>query len=293
MEQRTNPACVICEATARSSGTKGEYTYYRCQSCKHFFVWPMPTPAALAEIYREDYFSGAGDGFGYVDYDRDKMPMIPTFEKYLDVIAKYGPHSGRMLDIGAATGFFLDLARNRGWTVHGVEPSDYAASLGRSKGIPVVTGTLDQLPPGLEKFDVVTMWDVIEHLTEPEEALRSVHGFLKPGGLLVINTPDSGSLMAKVLGTKWHLVVPPEHLNLFHRKSLRFLLEKNGFDLLLDTTVGKQFTPQYIFQTLAHWQKLSIWQKLSDGLKGHAINRLAIPINLRDNMFVLAKARAA
>ena len=95
-----------------------------------------------------------------------------------------------------------------------------------SKGLRVLTGTIDtcDFPPGF--FDVVTAWDVVEHMPNPLGPFEKIRDLLKPGGLLVINTPDSGCLLARMLGKQWHLVVPPEHLNLFHRRSLKIALER-------------------------------------------------------------------
>jgi SAM-dependent methyltransferase len=247
-------------------------------------------PADHLRIYSENYFSGADQGFGYVDYDKDKQAMIPTFQEYLDRIEKLNPTKGKMLDIGAATGFFLDLARQRGWEPHGVEPSDHAASIGRAKGIDVITGTLDDCRFPDHFFDVITLWDVIEHLPEPRKALATVRRLVKPKGIIVINTPDSGSMLSKTLGTKWHLVVPPEHLNLFHRKSLQLLLEESGFSVLQTDTIGKRFTIQYVTQTLAHWTKMKVWEKTADYLRSKSFGAWGVPINLRDNMFMLARA---
>ena len=112
---------------------------------------------------------------------------------------------------------------------------------------------------------------------------------LKPGGLLAINTPDSGSALARMLGTKWHLVVPPEHLNLFHRKSLRRLIEETSFEIVAEGNIGKKYTVQYVFETLYHWQKLKLWGIAAKGLRHRSLGERGIPINLRDNMFLIAR----
>ncbi len=281
-------ACPICESGAAAVGQKHSYRLYRCSHCGHLFVWPMPDNHL--GIYLQDYFQGSRDGgFGYVDYDRDKLPMVPTFERYLDLLQRTGATGGTMLDIGAATGFFLDIARRRGWKAYGVEASDYAASVARSKGLDVMTGVLEDYNTAPDFFDAITAWDVIEHLHCPRNTVRKIHNVLKPGGLLAINTPDAGSALAKALEIKWHLVIPPEHLNLFHRKSLRHLLEENGFEILLEDKIGKTFTLQYIFQTLFHWQKLAIWGWVANHLQQRSVGQWGIPINLRDNMFVIAR----
>lgn len=288
--ENANVACTICRSGATSIGEKNSYKLYRCTQCGHLFVWPMSDNHH--GIYLQNYFQGSREaGFGYVDYDRDKLPMVPTLERYLDLLQRNGATGGAMLDIGAATGFFLEIARRRGWKPYGVELSDYAASIARSKGLDVMTGVLEDYPVHANFFDVITAWDVLEHLPSPKNTVQKIHQVLRPGGLLAINTPDAGSALARFLGVRWHLVIPPEHLNLFHRKSLRYLLEENGFEILVEDKIGKTFTLQYILQTLFHWQKLAIWGRAANHLQQRSMGKWGIPINLRDNMFVIARKK--
>jgi len=182
------------------------------------------------------------DGFGYVDYDQDKSKMTSTFEHYLDILATDGSEIGDMLDVGAATGFFLDLARNRGWRTVGVEPSEFAVSVAKGKGLDVRQGIVEDLAIPDNSFDVITMWDVIEHVNAPRASLAAAFRLLRPGGVLAINTPDSGSTLARLLGLRWHLVVPPEHLVLFHQESLRRLLAESNFEVTSIKRIGKRFT---------------------------------------------------
>lgn len=280
-------ACAVCRGGAVAAGRKRGFDLYRCSDCGHLFVWPNPLDHL--KIYSDQYFSGAEGGFGYTDYDADKRPMEPTFREYLRRIEEVTGKIGTLLDVGAATGFFLDLARQRGWKTCGVEPSEYAAERARAKGLDVCTGTLANCDLRAATFDVVTMWDVIEHVPDPRGALLDVSRVLKPKGVLAINTPDSGSFIARVLKTNWHLVVPPEHLNLFNRSSLRLLLGEQDFEVLQATTIGKKFTLQYAVQTLAHALKLRPLESAALALRRRGVGLWGIPINLHDNVFVLAR----
>ncbi|MEI9811590.1 MAG: class I SAM-dependent methyltransferase [Acidobacteriota bacterium] len=239
--------CRICGTAAALAGVKNEFSLYRCGSCGFLFVHPLPDDTLA--IYNDDYFQGAGGGHGYMDYDRDKEPMRPTFEQYLVRMQQALGKPGRVLDVGAATGFFLDIARQKGWDTAGVA-SDFAARLGRKKGLDVRTGILQDATFPDASFDAVTLWDVIEHLSDPEKAVRDVRRLLKPGGLFALNTPDADSLWAKTTGMNWHLIVPPEHIHLFGRRSAVKLLDTCGFEPLTVTTIGKTFTIQYVLQTL-------------------------------------------
>lgn len=282
--------CTICLAPARFLGKKNSFDMYRCGECGTYFPWPLPTQEQTLEIYSEDYFSGAAAGSGYVDYDRDKQPMIPAFQRYLDRIEHYYPGRGTMLDIGAATGFFLKIAQARNWNVVGVEPSAHASGQGRRAGLDIRTGIFTKGLFPRESLDVITMWDVIEHVAEPKVLVEAALDALKPGGILALNTPDSKSVLARALKAQWHLVVPPEHLFLLNPDSLKALLGR--FEILETGRIGKRFTMQYVFETLYHWQKLGIWDRLHKMVQDNAAGRFELPINLRDNIFMLARKSA-
>ena len=130
--------CPICDSVDSIFFTnKKGYDLYKCISCKLLFTFPVPDSS---KVYDDSYFSGAEKGFGYVDYDLDKEPMTPTFNKYLDLLSGFGKTNGDLLDIGCATGFFIKLAKNKGFKVIGIEFSDYAAKKGRDSGLNVITG---------------------------------------------------------------------------------------------------------------------------------------------------------
>lgn len=305
---RDGLSCMVCGGVLHKPyADKNGYHMRKCAACGLVSVFPLPKDDESAAVYAKDYFSGASKGFGYVDYDADKEAMRPVFVRYLAHIERLLPSAkagaagsragsgksvGRLMDIGAATGFFVALANGRGWEASGIEISEYAAGLARSRGLDVKTGTLDgfaAFPAG--SFDLVTMWDVIEHMPDPSKDLARAWDLLKKGGLLAINTPDSGSLYARIMGSRWHLLVPPEHIWYFNRKSLKSLLDENGFEALEIGCVGKLFTLEYVLHTLYRWQKLGLWRSLLSYAEKHAVGKLAVPINLRDNMFVLARKR--
>ncbi len=275
--------CPLCESFDTNYFCKKRgFDLYKCKNCKLLFIFPLPKSI---ELYDSSYFTGAEKGFGYVDYDADKEPMIPTFHKYMDIIGKLGKTSGKLLDIGAATGFFVNIAKGRGFDALGVELSDYAANIGRNKGLNVITGDLKDQKFAPESFDVVTMFDVIEHVPYPKETIAEVSKILKKGGLLIINTPDAESLWAKVLGKNWPLIMPPEHIHYFSEDNISKYLLKDGFKKKLSTKIGKKFTLQYVIKMLHKWIGWSIFQ--SKLLTASFYSKIYLPINLRDNFFMI------
>lgn len=260
----------------------------RCSSCRLIFVWPAP--GNLTEIYSESYFKRAAKNegenkFGYVDYEKDKRAMQETFSRYLDKISNLDS-GGRIFDVGAATGYFLDMARERGWATGGIEISAYAANMAKNKGHDIFLGDLKELMIE-EKYDVVTMWDVLEHLSNPDGYLKSVHGILKDGGILAINTINSSSFWARLLGRNWHAILPPEHLFYYSVKSLNILLGNNGFKIIESSKIGKKFTLSYICKVLSCRYHLPFLGKLSDFFDKPGF-KIGVPVNLRDNIFIVA-----
>lgn len=280
--------CPICQSEKNKFfGEKNKYKLYRCIDCRLVFVWPIP--GNLSTLYQEEYFKAneGGQEHGYTDYDQDKEKMKQVFVKYLERIEKLC--GGRKIfDVGAATGFFLVLAKERGWQTAGTEISRYAAKVAQTKGENVVYGRLPEIKTD-NKYDAVTMWDVLEHLDNPKEYVQAAGNLLLKGGLLVVNTIDKDSLWAKIWGKHWHLIVPPEHLFYYSRKSLEILFETSGFKIIKTEKIGKKFSLSYIFRILYNWQRFSAWFKLSLFFDRPWWRRFSIPINLRDNIFIIAK----
>lgn len=280
--------CPICGSDKTSFYCKkNNHSLHICGACQSGFIWPLPE--ATEEIYKENYFKKGKEKkeFGYSDYDTDKEPMKIIFEDYLKEAEKLT--SGRKIfDIGAATGYFLDLAKKRGWETFGSDISKYAAEIAGQRGHKVIYGDLVNAKID-EQYDVVTLWDVLEHLKDPGKYLKIANKILADSGILFINTVNIQSTWAKLLGKRWHLIVPPEHLFYFSPQSLKLLLEKAGFEILSMNSQGKKFTLAYIFKTLYSWQGLGIWNGLSNFFDKKFLNKFYIPVKLGDNILIVAK----
>lgn len=282
------PVCHICGSRdVRFFCEKNGYKLYDCSNCDLTFVHPIPDD--LEAIYSEEYFKNSGkkETSGYTDYDKDKEPMRPVFELYLKKLAVLTP-GRKIFDVGAATGYFLDIAKSHGWKTFGSELSDYAVNEGRRRGHDITKGSIIGVTLK-EKMDAITLWDVLEHVDDPRGYLRAVNQMLADGGMLAINTVDRSSFWARLLGSRWHLIAPPEHLYYYAPKNLEHLLREIGFEMLEVTKVGKKFSPAYIFKMLASWQGLSFWNWCARMTDNRFFRTFSIPINLRDNVFVLAR----
>jgi SAM-dependent methyltransferase len=143
---------------------------------------------------------------------------------------------GRLLDLGCATGFFLNsisqILPRSNWELYGVEVNPVAAHLARRQfNLNIFTGTLKEAAYPDEYFNAVTMWDVLEHLHDPLGSLQEIYRILKPEGILVIRVPNLGSRWARWFGRYWAGLEPPRHLYVFDRYTLSQLLSRAGFTI--------------------------------------------------------------
>jgi SAM-dependent methyltransferase len=168
--------------------------------------------------YTDDYFSG-GHADGYADYRGAEPVLRREFANTVDFIRRHCD-GGRLLDLGCAYGFFLQEAK-RFYDVGGIEIAEDAAAYCRQQGLRVLTGVADEA--NLAQFgmvDVIVLLDVIEHLPSPQETLALCARHLNPGGVIVITTGDFAAPYARLAGTRWRLMTPPQHLWYFTRESV-------------------------------------------------------------------------
>lgn len=288
MKKNKKLTCPIClNKISKLFVIKNGYKLYRCENCQFLFVWPIPQD--YVKIYQENYFCGSESGFGYSDYNGDKEILLENFKKYLKILNRFSLKKGRLLDVGAANGIFVELANSYGWSASGIEIAEDASKISRNNKLKIVTGNFENYNFPKNNFDVITFWDVLEHFSNPEIVIKKAFHSLKSGGILAINTPDSASLPARIFGKKWHLIVPPEHLNYFNLKSLEIIFKRNNFKIIYKNRVCKKFSLQYIFKTLSSWHKFFIWKKIYKYLSKKKLGSLGVKINTYDNIFVIAK----
>ncbi|MBN1178626.1 MAG: class I SAM-dependent methyltransferase [Anaerolineae bacterium] len=193
----------------------------QCHRCGLVYTNPRQNGSHILETYEavEDPL-----------YLEERQGRVLTFERHLRPLERLtGRPDGRMLlDVGAYTGVFVEIAACHGWDAWGVEPSHWAVGEARQRGLNVLQGTVGSASLPEAAFDVVTMWDVIEHLTDPLAELRHAYRLLRPGGLLVVHTIDIGSLFARVMGARWPWLMEM-HVYYFDRRTLRAMLERAGF----------------------------------------------------------------
>lgn len=217
---------------------KNGYHIYENLNTGLLFVYPLPSQEDLNQIYKESYFE-RGRKYTPPGGDRTTDPQLVNDVKKLELIRE---HNGgkRLLDVGSAMGGFMKVASEAGYSVEGVEISRYGAEYTRTElGLPVHACSLSEATLPSNSFDVVTMWDVIEHLPDPLTCLMEVSRVLRPGGLCFITTGDVSSWYARRLGKRWHLMTPPQHLFYFTPNALKGALAMHDMSAIDITWKGK------------------------------------------------------
>jgi 2-polyprenyl-3-methyl-5-hydroxy-6-metoxy-1,4-benzoquinol methylase len=229
--------CRICSATdLRPHFTVRQSALDRCKFCDFIQVREQPSAEELRALYADGFFKRG-------KYD-DDFAQRKEGERRLGWLARAGLAPGaRVLDAGCATGDFLALAGDR-YEMWGLDVSAFATELARAKNprcaARIFTGFVEEQRFDPASFDAIVMWDVIEHVWDPRAVLRKLLVHLRPGGALLLSTPDIGALTARLLGRRWAFMTPPEHLGFFNRRSLRFLLERElGLCIARSASRGK------------------------------------------------------
>ena len=215
----------------------------RCLTCDAVFRAVAVGEEELQALYNEEYFLRTWPGsLGrfFQDFDPDRYHKTRFFKKQLKHCERLVGRPGRLLDVGCANGVFVWLAKEAGWEAEGVELSPFAAEWGRKQfGVTIHERAVEDLAPA-PVYDVITLWDTLEHVPHPKGLLHACYQRLQPGGHLVVLTPDHQSLVNLLVHTA-HRLAPRatlplldklyhhDHLTYFDRNSLALNLIEHGF----------------------------------------------------------------
>jgi SAM-dependent methyltransferase len=252
----------------------GGYRYQVCPSCGTGSVAPLPSQAEVRDLYGSAYFEGGVPG-GYSDYARDEALHRRNARLRLEVIAKAGASApGRIVDVGCATGFFLEEAREAGWSVCGVDLSDHARRAVASRGMQAYA---DLGPIPQAECDVICFSQILEHARDPVAMLREAHAKLRPGGLLFLETWDFASVTARLFGRRWQQIHPPTVLHLFTGRGLEQMLEQAGFS---DATKWRAL--KFVSVDLVGKLAQERWGRRPEGRLAKRLGGLSLPYFLDD-----------
>lgn len=262
----------------------------RCPRCDHRQTEPMPDDAVLERAYAgaasEDYID---EEAGQRETARRALARIEAFLEPLPIPHNGGPRHRTLLDLGCWVGFLLAEAAERGWDAVGVEPSEFASAYARDRlDLDVRTGELLTTPLPLQYFDAIVMGDVIEHLPRPAEALERIAALLRPRGIVWMALPDAGSLVARGLRARWWSVIPT-HVQFFTRRSIRTLLEREGWTVLAIETAPKAFSVRYYLERIGGYSPPLARALVRAARSARLAERMWAP-DFRDRMAVVARA---
>ena len=224
--------CPVCEGQRQVRVVEHNGLHVvRCPVCGQQFVWPVPSDTQLAAIYDQAYYQGSHRSVGFSDYNGLTGARERMFRRHLRRLERYR-RPGRVLDVGCATGDFLKAAQRHGWEAVGVDPSP-AREHALAAGLPIVGRTIDDADVDTQSIDLVTFWDVLEHLQDPVQALRRAAALLVPDGIVAATVPNAGSAVAKISGRRWFgYKTAGEHLQFFTASTVRRAFQSAGFEVV-------------------------------------------------------------
>lgn len=274
----------------------GQFTLVQCRQCHLVYLNPRPDREEIRQFYPDmaydSYASAVADGSGWAR-------QIAPHQQRVHWLTQIVGRPGHVLDVGCGTGFFLFAMRQAGWITTGVEPNPYASHFARERlQLDVHTADLIEAALPAETFDLVTLWDSLEHTPSPTAVLRETKRLLKPGGYLAISLPNWDSLERRLFGRDWIALDAPRHFYHFSPAVLRRAVEMAGFavhqikasapPLSLASNVmrwaGNRVFGTARWETAGHTESLSTGQpRTLTGLKAWAAALIYVgvtPINL-------------
>ncbi len=294
---RYHVACNLCGSDQRKPfRPENGKSLMQCETCGLVYVSPRPDANELYALYGETYFKNDDSGtVGYHNYLEDETNIRRTFSRRLDLLHRFiqPGQERKLLDIGCATGFFMDEAHKRGWVVEGLDVSAFAVEYVQEKyGHTAHNSSVldaDFLETG--SYSLITMWDVIEHVPDPKAHIERIADLLHSGGYVAFITPDVGSWVARVTGKRWiGYKLSEEHVYYFSVQTLTRMLNECGFDVQDVRHEGKYVTLRLFLDRLgfyAPWlsKPLQVMERLFN------ISDISTYVNPFDMMWIVARKR--
>lgn len=278
--------CIICDGV----DAEGLYSgMVRCRNCGHVFSDASAQSDSLSKVYDKNYFFGGE----YSDYLADKKMTQDNFALRLKVLCKVlsPARHKRLLEIGCAYGFFLDMARCQFDLLKGIDvTADGALYAKNNLGLDVVADDFLAHDFKGQKFDVVCMWDTIEHLNDPAACLAKISADIAAKGAIVaITTGDIDSMNARIKKDKWRLMNSPTHVHYFSKKTLGRLLDQNGFEMVYEGYCGFYRSIDMALHRISIANRKGRW--FYDILRKSGLGRIQFYLNLFDIMYIIARKK--
>ncbi len=231
------------------------FHYYRCPKCSHVTTYPTPDKNTIFEHYDKKFNEGNYQLLRDFSQDYKKI-----YDYYVQILARELSTRGlswaglKVLDVGCFTGEFLQLLKSHGADVYGLELQSRAVEIANRKlDGRVLQVDIDRADFPQMSFDIISLLGVIEHVVDPIRLLSRAQELLRPGGLLLIQTPNSGSFLARAMQGLWPPYAPIEHIHLFSKQSLTLALSQMGFTKVVYEGHWKKLPVDYVFNMLQNY----------------------------------------
>ncbi len=277
--------CIICNSTQSKVLYEG---ILKCEECGHVFSDIHLSDEELFNLYRRSYFFGDE----YRDYFADRKVQQKSFKLRMKVLQSFlDPNRHKhLLEIGCAYGFFLNMVKDKFDTVYGIDITEDGIQYATEQlKLDVVKADLIKHDFSDKKFDVVCMWDTIEHLRSPQLYLKKISEHMDCGSLIALTTGDIDSLNARMKKDKWRLMHPPTHIHYFSKKTLARMLNDNGFDIIYNHYCSFYRSVDLLAYRILVLQRKWLW--LYSLLFKSRFTRMDFYLNMYDIMYVIACKR--
>lgn len=249
MEKKNIYKCVVCGKKQEKQFAYKNFNYYKCLCCGHVTTYPYPTQDEMERHYHKKFKEG-----NYQLARKYAQEYKVVYRQFVHLLEKALKKENKsinginILDVGCFTGDFLVLMKEAGANVYGLELQDDAVKIantklqGRVRAADVMTDAFPKV-----HFDVITLLGIVEHVTDPMKLIKRSTELLKKGGILMVQTPNSSSVLSRLTKQLWPPYVPVEHIHLFSRDSLTKALQQCGYTNITYTTHIKKLPLGYVY----------------------------------------------
>jgi len=282
--------CYLCQKPLQYFFAKNSYRLYRCPSCGLVETkLEIPYKKFVRKFYDRGYFLGDNGAGAYKNYKKDKPYITANMRSVLSHVRLF-KEKGMLLDVGSAYGYFVELTLQNGFDAYGFDPSSHAVSHAlKEVRNRIYQHSVSEASYKKQSFDVISMLDVFEHLSDPISDLKKLSSFLKDDGIIVIATGETGSLAARLLKRRWTFYIPPQHLFFFNKKTITETLQRAGFAPLSFFRTGKWLSLSYVLHLASTSSESRLAQFLIPLVEHLGLSRIPLFLPMGDNMVVIAK----
>jgi 2-polyprenyl-3-methyl-5-hydroxy-6-metoxy-1,4-benzoquinol methylase len=274
MEQLNH--CPVCDSSVFEdylsvqdyTVSQEKFKIVNCTTCDFKFTNPRPDENAIGEYYKaESYISHTNTSKGLISKIYQEVRKF-TLKGKLNLINRLSPNKGKLLDVGCGTGMFLNVARENGWKVNGIEPDAGARGIAEATNqIKIKEEVLSSFQN--ETFEVITLWHVLEHVHKLNETVEWLKTRLSKDGSVIIAVPNHESKDAEIYQAQWAAYDVPRHLYHFSQKTMTALFANHGFEL--KETLPMKFDSFYVSMLSTKYQSgnINYLKAFIDGMKSN------------------------